>query len=123
MIQRYEHLVRLCKNEKKEETINKIKDDDSERNTVNNYARSLSLVCFHRDGAYTSVCFNRLQNRNDVLRAFLPYISVISIGKKKKKWGKGVHRFMSGIIMQDEITNYVAPQIPRALVKRLSLSD
>ena len=30
---------------------------------------------------------------------------------------------MSGIIMQDEITNYVAPQIPRALVKRLSLSD
>lgn len=29
---------------------------------------------------------------------------------------------MSGIIMQDEITNYVTPQIPRALVKR-SLSD
>lgn len=29
---------------------------------------------------------------------------------------------MSGIIMQDEITNYVAPQIPRVLVKH-SLSD
>lgn len=24
---------------------------------------------------------------------------------------------MSGIIMQDEVINYVAPQIPRALVK------
>lgn len=46
----------------------------------------------------------------------------VSLVLAKKKWGKGVHRFMSGIIMQDEITNYVAPQIPRVLVKR-SLSD
>ena len=50
---------------------------------------------------------------------FCSHVSVISTGKERG--GKEVHRFMSGIIMQDEITNYVAPQIPRALVKRACL--
>lgn len=39
--------------------------------------------CILLEVARTSVCFNRLQNRNDVLRAFLLYISVINTGKKR----------------------------------------